>query len=57
LADSAAAAGKIPDSQKIDLPPGKYKVSFKVASFAAQTREFEVCCRRDLGPDTRAQRF
>ena len=38
----ASAASKLPDSPEIDLPPGKYKVTFKVASFAAEVREFEV---------------
>jgi methionine-rich copper-binding protein CopC len=38
----ANAGRKLQDSPKIDLPPGKYKVTFKVASFAAQDREFEV---------------
>jgi hypothetical protein len=42
LANSADAARTLPDSQKIDLPPGKYKVILKVASGAAQNREFEV---------------
>jgi hypothetical protein len=36
------ARRKSPDSPEIDLPPGKYKVTFKVASFAAEVREFEV---------------
>ncbi|HLH87256.1 MAG TPA: hypothetical protein VKX28_02255 [Xanthobacteraceae bacterium] len=31
-----------PDSPQIDLPPGKYTVTLKVASRAAQNREFEV---------------
>jgi hypothetical protein len=42
LANSGDAAVKLPDSQKIDLPPGKYKVTLTVASGAAQNREFEV---------------
>ena len=36
------AGRKLPDSPDIDLPPGKYKVTFKVASSAPQNREFEV---------------
>jgi hypothetical protein len=35
-------ARKSPDNREIDLPPGKYKVTLKVASGAAQTRELEV---------------
>jgi hypothetical protein len=35
-------AEREPDSPEIDLPPGKYKVTLKVASGAAQSREFEV---------------
>ena len=42
LADAADAGRKAPDSPEIDLPPGKYKVTLKVASCAAQNREFEV---------------
>src|SRR5205085_11143142 len=38
----ANAARKVPDLQKIDLPPGKVKVTVKAASGAAQNREFEV---------------
>jgi hypothetical protein len=33
---------KSPDTREIDLPPGKYKVTFAVASGAAHIREFEV---------------
>jgi len=40
--DVAEAKRKSPDSPEIDLPPGKYKVTLKVASSAAQNREFEV---------------
>jgi len=42
LAGAADAARALPDSQKIDLPPGKYKVMLKVASGTAQNRQFEV---------------
>ena len=42
LTDATDAERKSPDSQEIDLPPGKYKVTLKVASSAAQNREFEV---------------
>ena len=36
LANSDNAAGELPDSQKIDLPPGKYKVTIKADGSAAQ---------------------
>jgi hypothetical protein len=42
LANAADPARTLPDSQKIDLPAGKYKVILKLASGAAQNREFEV---------------
>ncbi|MGY4624207.1 hypothetical protein [Bradyrhizobium sp. USDA 4486] len=55
LADSDAAAGELPDSQKIDLPPGKYKVTVKADGSAAQKREFEVAANETwgllVGPD------
>jgi hypothetical protein len=39
----AAGAGRnSPDGPKLDLPPGKYKVTIKVASRAAQNQEVEV---------------
>ena len=49
LADVADAKRKSPDSPEIDLPPGKYKVSLKVASSAAQNREFEVAADETWG--------
>jgi len=42
LTDATDAERKPPDSQELDLPPGKYKVALKVASSAAQNRELEV---------------
>jgi hypothetical protein len=36
------ASAKLRNSPQIDLPPGKFKVTLKVASGAAQDREFEV---------------
>ena len=46
---------ELPDSQKIDLPPGKYKVTLKVDGGAAQSREFEVAANETwgllVGPD------
>jgi hypothetical protein len=49
LAYSADEASKLPDSQKLDLPPGKYRVTLKVASGAAQNREFEVAAGETWG--------
>jgi hypothetical protein len=40
--DLKDAPRKSPDSPKIDLPPGRYKVTLNVANGAAQNREFEV---------------
>ncbi|MBR0987336.1 hypothetical protein [Bradyrhizobium liaoningense] len=55
LMDSDAVADKLPDSQKIDLPPGKYKVTLKLKGTAAQKREFEVAANETwgllVGPD------
>ena len=55
LANSDNAAGELPDSQKIDLPPGKYKVTLRVEGGAAQSREFEVAANETwgllVGPD------
>jgi hypothetical protein len=42
LTDAPATGRKSPESQEINLPRGKYKVSLKIASGAAQNREFEV---------------
>jgi len=47
--DLTNAGRKLPDSPEIDLPPGKYKVTFKVASGAAQNREFEVAADETWG--------
>ncbi|MET4258430.1 uncharacterized protein involved in high-affinity Fe2+ transport [Bradyrhizobium sp. S3.12.5] len=53
--DSDAEAGELPDSQKLDLPPGKYKVTLKVDASAPQSREFEVAADETwgllVGPD------
>jgi len=40
---------KSPESQEINLPPGKYKVSLTIASGAAQNREFEVAADETWG--------
>ena len=49
LAHSDDDARRLPDSQKIDLPPGKYKVALKVGSGAAQNGEFEVAAGETWG--------
>ncbi len=55
LIDSDAAADKLPDSQKIDLPPGRYKVTLQLEGSAAQKREFELAANETwgllVGPD------
>lgn len=49
LIDSDAAADKLPDYQKIDLPPGRYKVTLKLEGSAVQKREFEVAANETWG--------
>ena len=49
LTDDPETERKSPDSQEIDLPPGKYIVSLKIASGAAQNREFEVAAGETWG--------
>ncbi|WP_247550688.1 hypothetical protein [Bradyrhizobium sp. 138] len=49
LIDSDADADKLPDSQKIDLPPGRYKITLKLDGSAAQEREFEVAANETWG--------
>jgi len=49
LADDPATGRKSPDSQEVNLPPGKYKVSIKIASGAAQNREFELAADETWG--------
>jgi hypothetical protein len=49
LADDPATGRKSPDSQEINLPPGKYEVFLKLASGAAQSREFEVAADETWG--------
>ena len=46
LTDDLDGEGKSPE---IDLPPGKFKVNLKVASKAAQNREFEVAADETWG--------
>jgi hypothetical protein len=49
LTEAPATGRKPHDSQEINLPPGKYKVSIKIASGAAQNREFEVAADETWG--------
>lgn len=49
LAYSDAAAAELPSSHRIDLPPGKFKVTLKVDGSAAQNREFEVAANETWG--------
>jgi hypothetical protein len=49
LADAPATGRKSPESQEINLPPGTYKVTLKVASGAVQNREFEVAADETWG--------
>jgi hypothetical protein len=49
LTDDPETGRKSPDSQEINLPPGKYKVSLEVASGAVQNREFEVAADETWG--------
>jgi hypothetical protein len=55
LADVTDVGRTSPDSPEIELPPGKYKVTLKAASGAAQSREFEVAADETwglmVGPD------
>jgi hypothetical protein len=44
-----AAHTRPPHSPKIDLPPGRLKVTLEVASGAAQDREFEVAANATWG--------
>jgi hypothetical protein len=49
LMDDPIGGKKSPDSQEINLPPGKYKVSIKLASGAVQNREFELAADETWG--------
>jgi hypothetical protein len=49
LANSDDAAGKLPDSQKLDLSPGKYKVTLRMDGNEARSREFEVVANETWG--------
>jgi hypothetical protein len=49
LTEAAGTTRKSPDSPEIDLQPGKYKVTLKVANGAAQNREFEFAADETWG--------
>jgi len=49
LANSDDAAGELPDSQKLDLPPARYKVTLTVDGSVARSREFEVAANETWG--------
>jgi hypothetical protein len=49
LTDQAGSTRKSADSQEINLPPGKYKVTSKIAGGAAESREFEVAADETWG--------
>jgi hypothetical protein len=49
LTEAAGSTRKSPDSPEIDLQPGKYKVTSKVANGTAQNREFEVAADETWG--------
>lgn len=49
LAYSDIVADQLPDSLKVDLPPGKYKVTVKVEGGMAQNREYEVAANETWG--------
>jgi hypothetical protein len=46
---AAGAGAKSPDGPKLDLPPGKYRYSFKVANRPAQSEEVEVAADETWG--------
>jgi hypothetical protein len=49
LADDPDTGGKSPDAREIDLPPGKYEVTVRIASGATQNRQFEVAADETWG--------
>lgn len=55
IAYSDGAAGELPDSQRLDLSPGKYKVTLRIKGGAAMSRELEVAANETwgllVGPD------
>jgi hypothetical protein len=49
LTDDIGTGRKSPDSQEINLPPGKYKITLKLASGAVQNREIELAADETWG--------
>ena len=49
LTDNAYSGHKSPDGQEVNLPPGKYKVTSKLASGTAENREFEFAAGETWG--------
>ena len=49
LTDDAHSGRKSPNGQEVNLPPGKYKVSLKLASGTAHNREFEFAAGETWG--------
>src|SRR5438034_7224414 len=49
LMEDPVAGRESPDSQEVNLPPGKYKISMKLASGAAHNREFELAADETWG--------
>lgn len=49
LANSDNAAGELLDSQKLDLPPGKYKITLTMDGSDARSRVFEVAANETWG--------
>ena len=49
LISDPEAGRQSPDSPEMDLPPGKFTVTLKTASGAAQSREFEVTANETWG--------
>ena len=49
LTDDPESGRKSPDTPELDLPPGKYNVTLRVANGAAQNREFEVAADETWG--------
>ena len=49
LMDDPIAGRKRHDSKEIDLPPGKYRITLKIANGAAQNREFELAADETWG--------
>ena len=49
LTDKPGTVSKSPGSQEINLPPGRFKITSRIASGAAQNREFEVAANETWG--------